>query len=148
MVGLSWSAFDHARSDQLVAVVPRRELSGGDAPLGPVENEVSPFVADEQPRALQGLTVADADGEPGALPGGQLPCGVHPVDFAGRDVQRGAPQPGVGVALADPDHVLHRVRGEDEQRLPAASDAESLALSDGVVMGAVVLADLLAVAHV
>ena len=72
MVGLSWSAFDHARSDQLVAVVPRRELSGGDAPLGPVENEVSPFVADEQPRALQGLTVADADGEPGALPGGCL----------------------------------------------------------------------------
>ena len=76
MVGLSWSAFDHARSDQLVAVVPRRELSGGDAPLGPVENEVSPFVADEQPRALQGLTVADADGEPGALPGGQLPGGA------------------------------------------------------------------------
>ena len=147
MVGLSWAAFDHARSDQLVAVVPRRELSGGDAPLGPVENEVSPFVADEQPRALQELAVADADGEPGALPGGQLPGGVRPVDFAGHDVQRGAPQPGVGVALADPDHVLHRVRGEDEQRLLAASDAESLALSDGVVMGAVVLADLLAVAH-
>ena len=61
MVGLSWSAFDHARSDQLVAVVPRRELSGGDAPLGPVENEVSPFVADEQPRSLHELAAADAE---------------------------------------------------------------------------------------
>ena len=94
MVGLSWSAFDHARSDQLVAVVPRRELSGGDAPLGPVENEVSPFVADEQPRALQGLAVADADGEPGALPGGQLPGGFTQWISPGTMCSAGRHSPG------------------------------------------------------
>ena len=98
-------------------------------------------------RSLQRLTVADAHGEPGARAGRHLARGVDPVHLLRGDVQRRAPQPRVCVALADVDHVLRHVRREDEQRLLASSDAEALALADGVEMGAVVFADLLAVAH-
>ena len=68
------------------------------------------------------------------------------MDFAGGDMQRRAPQTGMGVALADVDDVLRGVGRKDEERLPAAADAQLLALADGVEMRAVVLADLLAVA--
>ena len=53
----------------------------------------------------------------------------------------------MAVALSDVDDVLSRVRREDEERLLAAADAETLPLPDGVEVGAVVFADLLAVAH-
>ena len=53
----------------------------------------------------------------------------------------------MGIPFAHVDHVLHGVRCQDEERLLAAADPESLALPDGVEVGAVVLADLLAVAH-
>ena len=69
------------------------------------------------------------------------------MDFAGGDVQRRTPQTGVAVALADVDDVLRSVGRKDEERLPAAADAQPLALADGVEMRAVVLADLLAVAY-
>ena len=69
------------------------------------------------------------------------------MDFAGGDMQRRAPQTGMGVALADVDDVLRGVGRKDEERLPAAADAQLLALADGVEMRAVVLADLLAVAY-
>ena len=138
---------DDSRADQLVAVVPRGELSRGDSPLGRVENKVGPFVADEQPGPLQRLAVTDADAEAGALPGREGAGGIDPMYLAGGDVQRRAPQPGMGVALADVNDVLRGVGREDEQRLPAAADAESLALADGVEMRAVVFADFLAVAN-
>ena len=67
--------------------------------------------------------------------------------LAGSDVQRRTPQTGVGVALADVDDVLRGVGRKDEERLPAAADAQPLALADGVEMRAVVLADLFAVAY-
>ena len=69
------------------------------------------------------------------------------MDFAGGDMQRRAPQTGMGVALADVDDVLRGVGRKDEERLPAAADAQPLALADGVEMRAVVLADLFAVAY-
>ena len=54
------------------------------------------------------------------------------MDFAGGDMQRRAPQTGMGVALADVDDVLRGVGRKDEERLPAAADAQLLALADGV----------------
>ena len=69
------------------------------------------------------------------------------MDFAGGDMQRRAPQTGMGVALADVDDVLRGVGRKDEERLSAAAGAQPLALADGVEMRAVVLADLLAVAY-
>ena len=60
---------DHPRTDQLVAVVPCGELPRCDAPLGGVEEDVASLVADEERGLLQGLAVADADAEAGALSG-------------------------------------------------------------------------------
>ena len=138
---------DYARTDQLVAVVPCGELSGRDAPLGLVEEDVGALVAHEERCVLKRLAVADADAEAGALSGREGACGIDPMDFAGGDVQRRTPQTGVAVALADVDDVLRSVGRKDEERLPAAADAQPLALADGVEMRAVVLADLLAVAY-
>ena len=100
---------DYARTDQFVAVVPCGKLSGRDAPLGLVEEDVGALVAHEERRVLKRLAVADADAEAGALSGRKGACGIDPVDFAGSDVQRRTPQTGMGVALADVDDVLRGV---------------------------------------
>ena len=52
---------DYARTDQFVAVVPCGVLSGRDAPLGLVEEDVGALVAHEERRVLKRLAVADAD---------------------------------------------------------------------------------------
>ena len=74
---------DHPRTDQLVAVVPCGELPRCDAPLGGVEEDVASLVADEERGLLQGLAVADADAEAGAMACRHRARGVDPVYLAG-----------------------------------------------------------------
>ena len=53
----------------------------------------------------------------------------------------------VAIALTDIDDILPYVGAYDEERLFATSDAETFALTDGVKMGSLMFANLLAVAH-
>ena len=64
-----------------------------------------------------------------------------------RDMQRATIQSGVVITLTHIDHILLYIGRNYKQRLCAATNAQTLALTDGVEVCAVVLADLLAVAH-
>lgn len=60
---------NHSGSDQLVSVIPGSKLSGGDAPLRLVEDNVPTLFGHVQYTSLQGLAVADPHREAGMFAG-------------------------------------------------------------------------------
>ena len=129
---------DDPAADHFLAVVPDGKLTGGDSPLGSVEEDEKTVLAAEERRTLEGLAVADADAVAAHVADRHREVLADPVDFGRVDAQAEAAQALVVMAFAHIDDVGLGVRVDDEDRLRMAAHAESLALADRIELRAFV----------
>ena len=107
---------NYAAADELLAIVPGGKLTGRNAPLGLVEEQVGSLGATVEGCTLQGLAVAYASQvATRLLANGLSQILPHPMNLLGDDAQSPAEQSGVVVALTDVDNVALYIGGNYKQ---------------------------------
>ena len=125
--------------------IPHGELTGGDASLRLVEEDIQAVRTHDERGILKRLTVAYAHAVTTDLPYRHLHILTYPVDFRRIDTQAAAGKSLMGMSLAYIYYIIRNVSLDDKDGILVSADVQTLSLTYCIELGSVVFSDNLSV---